>query len=248
MALFVDGNMTSIPDLAAYESSIVELAATEGIDLTAKSTVAAAEAAVALQRFLARTPGAQAYTLGQVAQTGALRRWHALLTLASTFRDAHFQQLNDRHGVKWREYERLARAAGATYFETGVGIVLRPLPRPMPPVLDQVAGPEAARTYYVRTAWLNAEGEESLASETATLTTLEGTALMVRAVGAPPRATGWNIYAGWIDDGLMRQNAIPVPLGSPWTMPGTGLAMGLPPGTGQEADLLIPSVPVLQRG
>ena len=40
MALFVDGNPSQITDLANYESAIVEVAATEGIDLTAKATVA----------------------------------------------------------------------------------------------------------------------------------------------------------------------------------------------------------------
>ncbi len=41
MALLADGNPSQITDLANYESAIVEVAAIEGIDLTAKATVAA---------------------------------------------------------------------------------------------------------------------------------------------------------------------------------------------------------------
>jgi hypothetical protein len=52
MALFVDGNPSQLTDLANYESAIVEVAATEGIDLTAKGTVAALEIGLDLQRFL----------------------------------------------------------------------------------------------------------------------------------------------------------------------------------------------------
>ena len=59
MALLVDGNPSQVTDLSNYESSIVEVAATEGIDLTAKLTVAALEVGLELQRFLVNAPGGQ---------------------------------------------------------------------------------------------------------------------------------------------------------------------------------------------
>ena len=73
MALFVDGNPSQITDLANYESSIVDVAATEGIDLTAKATVSAIEVGLELQRFLVRTPGGAQYTLGHIVSTSCCR-------------------------------------------------------------------------------------------------------------------------------------------------------------------------------
>ena len=248
MALFVDGNPSQITDLANYESRIVEVAATEGIDLTAKATVAAMEAGLDLQRFLVKTPGGSHYTLGHVAVTDGLKQWHTLLTLAATYRDAHFQQLNDRHKHKWKEYERLAREAGEQLFETGVGVVFQPLSKPPQPLLGQEAGTQPARTYYVRVTWVDYNGSESTPSETAAITTGEGTALTVRPLGAPAGAAGWNLYAGLLDDQVKRQNNPPLGLATTWTMPAEGLVEGSAPGNGQQAEHYLRFVPVLWRG
>jgi hypothetical protein len=248
MALFVDGNPSRIADLAYYESSIVDVAATEGIDLTAKATVASLEIGLELQRFLSSTPGGRQFSLGHIAAGDGLRQWHALLTLAATYRDAHFQQLNDRHKHKWKEYERLARHSGQMLFETGVGVVFQPVPKAATPLLNQVAGTHAAKTYYVRIAWTSSSGVEGSASETAALTTAEGTSLTVRPVGAPAAATGWNVYVGLLDDMTAKQNNEPLSLGSTWTLPASGLLTGSQPGDGQTADHILRHVPVLLRG
>lgn len=248
MALFVDGNPSQITDLANYESAIVDVAGTEGIDLTAKATVAALEIGLELQRFLVRTPGGEAFTLENVALTDGLKQWHTLLTLSATYRDAHFQQLNDRHKHKWKEYERLARASGQLLFETGVGMVFRPLTKPVQPLLGQLAGVHPERTYYVRVEWVDASGVSGSPSETAALTTQPGTALTVRATGAPLAAAGWHVYAGLLDDQLQKQNNAPLALGATWTLPSTGLATGSNPGSGQTAEYYLRHIPVLQRG
>lgn len=248
MALFVDGNPSQITDLANYESSIVEVAATEGIDLSAKLTIAALEVGLELQRFLTQELGGRQFTLSNVALTDAVKQWHTLLTLAATYRDAHFQQLNDRHKQKWKEYEKLAKAAGQMVRETGIGLVFNPLPRPVQPLLGQLAGTQPARTYYVRVSWVDANGAESSASETAAITTQEGTALTVRAIGAPAQAVGWNLFAGLLDDQVKKQNNTPLALGATWTMPSTELANGGEPGSGQTAEHYLRHVPVLQRG
>ncbi|HEU0123425.1 MAG TPA: hypothetical protein VFQ91_23045 [Bryobacteraceae bacterium] len=248
MALFVDGNPSQITDLANYESAIVEVAATEGIDLTAKLTVAALEVGLELQRFLVRTPGGMRFSLGHVALTEGVKQWHTLLALSATYRDAHFQQLNDRHKHKWKEYERLARASADLLFDTGVGLLFYPLAKPVQPLLGQQAGALPARTYYVRVTWVDADGVESSPSETAGLTTQEGTALTVRTVGAPARAQGWNVYAGMLDDQVQRQNTSLLTVGSTWVMPASGLEEGPVPGTGQTAEYYLRHIPVLQRG
>jgi len=248
MSLFVDGNPSQIADLANYESAIVEVASIEGIDLTAKLNVAALEVGLELQRFLAQTPGGQRFSVGHVAVTEGLRQWHTLLALSVSYRDAHFQQLNDRHKPKWHEYERLALASGRMLMETGVGLVYNPLPKPVQPLLGQLAGPQPTRTYYVRVEWVNADGVASSPSDTTATTTQEGTALTVRAVGAPPAATGWNVYAGLLDDQLQRQNNAPLALGSTWTLPSTGLTDGSAPGSGQSAEYFLRQTNLLQRG
>ena len=248
MALFVDGNPSQITDLANYESSIVEVAATEGIDLSAKLTIAALEVGLELQRFLTQELGGRQFTLNNIALTDGVKQWHTLLTLAATYRDAHFQQLNDRHKQKWKEYEKLAKAAGQMVRETGIGLVFYPLLRPVQPLLGQLAGTQPARTFYVRVSWVDANGAESSASETAAITTQEGSALTVRAIGAPPQAVGWNLFAGLLDDQTKKQNNAPLALGATWTMPSTGLADGSEPGTGQTAEHYLRHVPVLRRG
>lgn len=248
MALFVDGNPSQMTDLASYESAIVEVAAIEGIDLTAKLNVAALEIGLELQRFLVQTPGGQQFTLGHVALTGGLKQWHTLLALSATYRDAHFQQLNDRHKPKWKEYERLARASGQLLLETGVGLVFNPLPKPLQPILGQLAGSQAAWTYYVRVEWVDASGVASSPSDTAGLTTQEGSALSVRAIGAPPPAKGWHVYAGLLDDQVQKQNNAPLALGATWTLPSSGLAAGSAPGNGQTAEHYLRHINLLQRG
>lgn len=248
MALLVDGTPSQITDLANYESAIVEVAAIEGIDLTAKATIAALEVGLELQRFFVQTPGGESVTLGNVAVTDGLRQWHTLLALASTYRDAHFQQLNDRHKHKWKEYERLARSSGQLLFETGVGIVYNPLPKPKQPILDQSAGNQPARTYYVRVEWVDGNGATSSPSESAGFTAQEGTLLTVRTVGAPASARGWNVYVGLLDDQVERQNANPLAIGSTWVMPQAGLAVGSGPGTGQTPDYYLRQTSALQLG
>ena len=248
MALFVDGNPSQITDLANYESSIVEVAATEGIDLSAKLTIASLEVGLELQRFLTQELGGRQFTLSNVALTDGVKQWHTLLALAATYRDAHFQQLNDRHKQKWKEYEKLAKAAGQMVRDTGIGLVFYPLPRPVQPLLGQLAGTQPARTYYVRVSWVDTNGAESSASEAAAITTQEGTALTVRAIGAPAAAVGWNLFVGLLDDQTKKQNNAPLALGATWTLPSTGLTDGGEPGSGQTAEHYLRHVPVLQRG
>ncbi len=48
MALFTDGTITTLEDLAAHESGILELAAGEGIDLAAKLRIAQEDIGVEL--------------------------------------------------------------------------------------------------------------------------------------------------------------------------------------------------------
>ena len=133
-------------------------------------------------------------------------------------------------------------------FDTGVGLVFTPLSKPVRPLLGQLAGVQPARTYYVRVEWVNTSGAAGSPSETASITTLPGSALTVRAVNAPPSATGWHVYAGQLDDQVSKQNNAPLALGATWTLPSTGLVTGSEPGNGQMPEHYLRHIPVLQRG
>ena len=52
MSLLIDGNVSQINDLTEYESSLTDVAVTEGIDLLAKLSVAKLEISLAIQKFL----------------------------------------------------------------------------------------------------------------------------------------------------------------------------------------------------
>ena len=248
MALFVDGNPSEPTDLSPYETSIFSTATTEGIDLVAKGTVAALEIGLELQRFLVRTPGGGSFGLANVAATDALRQWHILHTLAVTFRDAHHQQLNDRYKKKWKTYVALAAKASELVYQIGVGLVYAPLPRPAIPIVGQTLGTQAGQTCFVKVSWTDNFGVESLSSLASSFNTSEGSALTVRAIGAPRTARGWNVYVGASDDQVERQNTGLLALGSTWQMPAGSIAAGIRPGAGQVPDQYLRRSTVVFRG
>ncbi len=248
MALFVDGNPSEPMDLSPYETSIFSTATTEGIDLVAKGTVAALEIGFELQRFLVRTPGGVSFGLANVVATDPLRQWHILHTLAVAFRDAHHQQLNDRYKSKWETYVALAAKASELLYQIGVGLVYAPLPRPTLPIVGQTLGTQAALTWFVKVSWTDDLGVESLPSLASSFNTSEGSALTVRAVGAPRTARGWNVYLGTSDDQVERQNVGLLALGSTWQMPAGAPAAGIRPGTGQVPDQYLRRSTVVFRG
>lgn len=167
MALFMDGPINDAADLQDYESSLLSMAATEGVDITAKSVLAQDEIGRKLLRFLLRVPLRDAKasvrrTIGirDVVITEPLKHCHALKSIGLVYRDAYNSQLNDRYLGKWNEYERLAQEAIEEYLQVGLGLVADPIPRSAEPVLTTIAGSGAATTYYVATSWLNAAGQE----------------------------------------------------------------------------------------
>jgi len=238
MALFTDGGITTLEDLLGYESSLLETARTEGIDLAIKLALAEEELGIDLQRFLVQQ-GARKLGLSHVVVTEALRKCHTFRALALSYRDAYNSQLNDRYLAKWKAWERRAEWAWEALVETGVGIVETPVARAMRPELSLTAAPAGAATYYVRVAWLNAAGQEGAPSEAAVVTTGEGEAVVVRAVSPPEGATGWNVYAGYAHEEVMLQNAGPIGIYDRWTLGGMNLISGRGPTDGQPPDYYV---------
>jgi hypothetical protein len=225
MALFTDGGISTIEDLAAHDSGLMGVAGAEGIDLSGKLALAQQELEVELAALLPRIElsgtrnGQPALSVENVVVTRPLRFWHVFHTLELVYRDAYNNQLNDRYKGKWEQYRELSRWAAEKLMETGVGIAPEPLARAAPPRLTAEPGGAATEetTYYARVAWTNAAGEEGAASEWSLLSVGAGMTLMVAAVDPPARATGWNAFVGLSPDELTQQNADPIPLGMPWT-------------------------------
>src|SRR5579864_4251325 len=113
MALLTDGNPNDTLALQVYESSILDLASAEAIDLGAKLGLATEEISEDVIDVLldhAWTPDPQSYIrrrigVSDVVLTAQMTRWHALHTLEIVYRDAFNNQLNDRYRAKWAEYQ-----------------------------------------------------------------------------------------------------------------------------------------------
>jgi hypothetical protein len=234
MALFTDGSISTIEELLGYESAILDVAKTEGIDLTKKLRLAEEELAVDLQAFLARQNDTRTTT--QIVVTEPLHKWHTFRTLSVTYRDAYNRQLNDRYEGKWTEYDRLATWAAGALFEAGVGMVNAPVPRAGTAEVATTPGVHGAAVYFVSVTWLSTAGAEGAPSEVTALTAAANTALTVKAVNPPTDVLGWNVYAGYSGTDLTLQNSSPLTTGVTWLEPSNGLTSGRAVGRGQEPD------------
>jgi hypothetical protein len=247
MALFTDGAISTIGELLGYESAVLEVAKTEGIDLTKKLTLAQEELSVELEALLARQEDTR--TLDYVVVTEALHKWHTFRTLGLVYRDAYNHQLNDRYLGKWQEYDRMADWAHRALLDTGLGMTSAPVPRAeQPEVSTTAAMGAAAATYFVEITWVTPAGDEGAPSEITALTTAAGSVPLLRAVDPPASGLGWNVYAGTSPAELTLQNKAPLGANQAWTAPGAGLVKGRPVGNGQAADSFLRIRGVFNRG
>ena len=251
MALFTDGSICSTEDLRQYESSILDVASTEGIELGAKLKLAQREVGVAITAFLLDQEAGRSYAreLSNVVVTDALTQWITLRSLALTYRDVYNIQSNDRYLGKWKEYERLAAAAGVRFFQVGVGIAIDPVAQSgLPDCGSTGGGTLLLSTYYVQTAWRSAAGSVGAPSESLPVTTYPGTLLTVRAVRPPANAVGWFVYAGQSEDEMRLQNSTPLAIGETWTLAASGLGGGFDGKPGQAPSFYVTRTSEWRRG
>jgi len=255
MALFTDGSISSAQDLQEYDSSVLTVANAEGIDVAVKMTLAQQDLGNELMLFLFRRARFRDYQpnftrrtgLTDVVVTDALQQWHVLTTLALVYRDAYYNQLNDRYQGKWNEYEQLSTASARMYFQLGVGVVADPVPIAPTPQLSSVPGGGVAEMFYVVATWVNAAGQEGAPSAYAEFSTAAGRDLAATLSGPPQNAVGWNVYVGLSPSTLARQNDTPLAPGSSWTMTGS-LNPGPAPTTGQQPAWFIVDHRFINRG
>lgn len=250
MPLFTDGNISSLADLRGYESSILNLAGAEGIDLASKLALAQREIALELTSFLLKR-GALGLQreLTNVIVTEPLLHAHTLGTLAMIYRDAFNSQLNDRYEGKWRQYTELSRRALKQLFEIGVGITATPVPKPQPPEASAMpGGNRPATTYFVRTACVGLTGTTGELSDLILVQANPGDLLRVKAAPLPPGAIGFVLYAGESEEVVARQNDAPLSDGSVWVSPAAGLRTDLPALLVQGPDYYVSNRQQLLRG
>jgi hypothetical protein len=244
MALFLDGPPSAIADLVLQDTYLLAVVGNEGINVTNKLALAYNELQIELTSIFGREASIYAPVLGEasldtghIAVTPALKLWHTYRSLELVYRDAYFNQLNDRYQGKWAEFQRLSLGARSLFIDTGAGLVIDPIAQPAAPVItfDTAAGPGG--TVYFAVTFVNAESQESSPSVIVESAVPEGNLAMVGAAVPPSNAVGWNLYGGISPNALTLQNASPVAIGSilPFTPPGA--TDGVAPGTGQAPDV-----------
>ncbi|HLK50395.1 MAG TPA: hypothetical protein VKT49_19780 [Bryobacteraceae bacterium] len=254
MPLFTDGPVSSIEDLNAQDSQLLDVASTEGIDLTRKLELAQEDVGVELTALLSKLSYAdQPFwiapkpDLSAVVVTPALKRWHTYVALELVYCDAYNSQLNDRYAGKRDQFHQMAQWAREKLIQTGVGLVSQPVSRAATPVVTPIPGSLADGTYYVSMGWVNASGEEGASAAPAAMSIAAST-LQVQPGTAPNNAAGWNVYIGLDAESMNLQNESLIGVGDMWRQNGPLVTAGRAPGTGQEPIYLKPLPRVIQRG
>jgi hypothetical protein len=208
--LFTDGNPADSETLRTYEAAILSVAATEGIDLDSKLEIASEQIGDELEIWFKHT-GTNPWIwtpppLGSVFVSPALRRWHAFQALETVYRDAYFQEMNDRFKGKWQMYGELRREARDQCFAIGVGIVGSPIPKGPAPSSGFAMGDSDGNPIYVQLTWVDGSGVEGMPGDLGTYAVPTGSQLTVSVAQMAPTGCAWNVYAGATADLLTLQN------------------------------------------
>ena len=254
MALFADGPACTIDDLVDQDSGLLDVAATNGINVTTKLRLAQEEIRSDLHLWLLKPRPTLEILWGptlrieQVVVTSTLKRWGTMHTLSLVYRDAYFSQLVDRYQAKWQEYAKLTWEARETFIATGVGLVSDPIPQAAPPRLASQTAPQKGGTFYASTSWVNKEGQEGASSAASSITIVDGNLMTITAADAPANATGFRVYAGASLSSMFLQNTVLLPVGATYLYIPGQVTQGPLPGTGQKPDFIRPLVRTSLRG
>jgi len=256
MALFTDIDIVTLDDLLEFESSLVQVSSSHGIDVETKIKLATDAISDKLMLWLLKVGASDPQWLSRrtlglstVVMTPSLHRWACFDSLSRFFAEAYNVQLNTRFQSKWTEYQGQAADAADMVFLSGVGIVYQPLSRPELPAVSITTGNNQGQPFFLQTAWADSFGNESAPSPINAIILPPSSGLTVTTnLVVPPTAIGWNLYASTTQDGLGRQNVNPIAIGSAWQLPNTGLTSGSPPTGGQQPNFYIPLSRQIQRG
>ena len=168
MALFTDPEVVSLDDLLQFESSLLQVSTTHGIDVETKIALAVSGIGDKLMLWLLNSgPSDPQFIqrriigLSTVVVTPTLYRWLCFDSLSRFFAEAYNVQLNTRFQGKWTEYQQEAQDAADMVFMSGLGIVYNALPKPAMPQLSIAPGSTLSQSVFVQTSWVDANGNES---------------------------------------------------------------------------------------
>lgn len=246
MPLFTDGPASTIEDLAAQDSQVLDVASVEGIDLTRKLALAHEAVAIDLEAVMRRS-GSSPVPLAHIVVTPALRLWHTYRTLELVYGDAYYNQLNDRYASKRDRFTELGKWAHERLILTGIGLTPRPVPQAATPDVALTPGSIPDGTYYVTMAWVNGTGEEGAAAVPAVVNTV-ASGFTVSPKPAPSVAVGWNVYAGASPETMFRQNDEALAPDAAWAQPTLVRASGSAPAGGQQPSYFHALPRLIQRG
>ena len=259
MALFTDADVITLDDLLEFETGLVQIASSHGINVDTKIALARNAVSDRLLLWLLSVGASDPQWLNRriiglstVVVTPTLQRWLCFDSLSRFFAEAYNVQLNTRFESKWTEYNTAAKDACEMVFMSGIGIVYAALPKPAMPLVAVEDGTVSPQAMFIQTAWVDSHGNESGLSPVNGVI-LDGSSSVViamseGAIGAPPAAAGWNLYASATDAGMSRQNGAPVGIGLTWELPTTGLVDGARPGIGQRPEFYISLSRQILRG
>lgn len=245
MALFTDGNISQLEDLAAQDSSVLDVANSEGIDLTRKLELAQAEIGMELAEVLGRLGGGSE---ANVVLTAPLKLWHTFRTLELTYRDGYYNQLNDRYRARRDEYRDLARWAKEKMWQGGIGLTDDAIGRAARLELRAAPGGVPAGTYFVTVCWVGRTGQEGSPAPAHSIELEAAGGFVVRPLEAPGNAVGWNVYAGEAEEEMRLQNPAVLTLSEEWTQSMGLRTDGRRPGNGPEARWYRTAPRMIQRG
>jgi len=259
MALFSDPEVITLDDLLPFENSLIEISSTHGIDVETKIAMALSAVGDRLMLRLLRAGAAdpqngqrRSLGLSTVVVTTVLARWLCFEALSRIYAEAYNLQLNTRFQGKWTEYKQQAAEAADLVFSGGIGIVTTPLARPAKPIFGNLSAILPEQAVYMQAAWVDATGAESAPSpiNACILNGSQGLSVGMDLSQSPVPATaiGWNIYANNTPTHLSRQNNLPIVITDSWSLPLTGLSIGMRPSGGQEPVTFITFTDRLQRG
>lgn len=259
MALFTDAAIVTLDDLLQFEASLVQIASSHNINVDTKTTLSIDAIGDKLLLWLLNVGASDPQFLNRrllglstVVVTSTLHRWLCFDSLSRFFAEAYNVQLNTRFQAKWTEYQNEADQASEMFFLSGVGIVYKPLPRPLLPLVSVQSGNSPAQAIFVQTAWVDSDGNEGALSPVNGLILNQDSTIVVSmaegATSAPAVATGWNVYVSSSEDDLTRQNLAPLPIGATWQLPSTGISEGPGPIDGQTPQFYVQLSRQIRRG
>lgn len=240
MALWIDFIDIGLDELSRYDSNLPAVLSIEDIRLDSKLELSHRLITSLLDQTL---PASE--SVGHIAVTEPLRRWHATQTLALIYKDAYFLRLSDRYKLRQESLFVEVRDAKAQFLSNALPMVTTPIPKAPRPELSLHTGNLPIDAYYVVVSFVN-EAVEGEASDIASLAlpAVGGLSLRIVTDQAP---YGLRIYAGNTIESMTLQLTQVGDLSQPISLAAL-IAGGSKPGKGQNPDRAIHIEHRLLRG